>query len=173
MKEEDVIKRCQQNEMGAYKMIFDLYGQSMMRTAIRLLRNQQDAEDAVQTTFLKVFRSIKNFKFKSKFSTYLYRILVNNCYDFLRLKRSNPDNLENVTLAFNSQHGLGLELESAIDKLPERMKTCFVLFAIEEFKQEEIARVLNLSIGTVKATIFRAKQHLRNLLTVQQKEGQT
>ncbi len=172
MNEEAIIKKCQQNDMGAFKMIFEFYSQSMMRTATRILRNTQDAEDVVQTTFLNVFRNIKRFQFKSKFSTYLYRILINNCYDSLKKNRIQTDSLETEILALNPVPGQAMELEAAIQKLPQRMKTCFVLFAIEEFKQDEIARLLNLRVGTVKATIFRAKQHLRRMLSEQLKEGQ-
>ena len=170
MDEQIMIKRCQQNDMGAFKMIFEQYGQSMMRTALRFLGNRQDAEDVVQTTFLKLFRGIKNFKFRSKFSTYLYRILVNNCYDSLRMKRIEPENLENISLAINPEPGLGMDLERAINKLPPRMKTCFILYAIEGFKQEEIAGILKMSLGTVKATIFRARKNLMDLLADTRRE---
>jgi RNA polymerase sigma factor (sigma-70 family) len=171
MNEEAIIRKCQEKDMGAFKVIFERYSQSMLRTATRILRNSQDAEDMVQVTFLKVFRNIDRFQFKSKFSTYLYRILINNCYDHLKKNRFHIDSLETEIQALNPVPGQAMELETAIQKLPRRMKTCFVLFAVEEFKQEEIARILNLKLGTVKATIFRAKQHLRCMLTDGLKEG--
>ncbi len=155
--------------MRAYEMIFKNYGQSMLRIALRLLGNLQDAEDAVQTTFVKLFRGIKNFKFKSKFSTYLYRILINNCYDTLRKKPKHQLDLENVILRDYSVPGLAMELASAMETLPSRMKACFVLFAVEGFKQEEIARIMDINIGTVKTNIFRAKEHLRELLQTKAK----
>ena len=164
MNDKILIKRCQQNDMRAFEVIFENHGQSMLRIAMRLLGNLQDAEDAVQTTFVKLFRGIKNFKFKSKFSTYLYRILVNNCYDTLRKKPNHQLDLENVVLADNSVPGLAMELETAMETLPRRMKACFILFAVEGFKQEEIARIMDINVGTVKANIFRAKEHLRGLL---------
>jgi RNA polymerase sigma-70 factor (ECF subfamily) len=170
MSEEALIKRCQQNDMGAYKMIFETYGQSLLRTAQRLLGNRQDAEDAVQTTFLKLFRSINNFKFKAKFSTYIFRILINNCYDTLKKHRVHVENLERANLSVNPEPGLSLDLETAVEKLPRRMKACFILHAIEDFKYREIAQILNMRMGTVKANIFRAKEHLRHHLGNQTKE---
>lgn len=164
MNDRAIIERCQKNDMRAYEMIFKNYGQPMLRIALRLLGNLQDAEDAVQTSFVKLFRGIKNFKFKSKFSTYLYRILINNCYDILKKKPKHQSDLEHVILQDCSVPGLALELASAMEKLPGRMKECFVLFAVEGFKQEEIARILDINVGTVKANIFRAKEHLRGLL---------
>ena len=64
MNEEAVIRKCQENDMGAFKMIFERHSQSMIRTATRILRNDQDAEDVVQMTFLNVFRNIKRFQFE-------------------------------------------------------------------------------------------------------------
>jgi RNA polymerase sigma-70 factor (ECF subfamily) len=170
--EETLVRKCQENDMGAFKMIFQHHSPVMFRTAVRILRNEQDAEDVVQITFLNVFRNINRFQFRSKFSTYLYRILINNCYDSLKKKRVPVDSLEHDAPGMNPLPGQAAELESAIQKLPRRMKTCFVLFAVEEFKQEEIARILDLKLGTVKATIFRAKQHLRRILADPAKEGQ-
>lgn len=152
--------------MSAYKAIYQRYEQPLLRTALRILRHQQDAEDALQTTFLKLYRGIKNFRFNSKFSTYLFRILINNCFDILKeKKRMNLDTPEQADPSYNPEPGVKFQLEKAIDALPSKMRTCFVLFAIEEFKQIEIAEMLNLSIGTVKSNIFHAKKRLRARLS--------
>lgn len=152
--------------MSAYKVIYQRYEQPLLRTALRILKHQQDAEDALQTTFLKLYRGIKNFRFNSKFSTYLFRILINNCFDILKAKkRMNLDTLEQADPSYNPEPGVKFQLEKAIDALPPQMQTCFVLFAIEEFKQIEIAEILNLSLGAVKSNIFQAKKRLRARLS--------
>jgi RNA polymerase sigma-70 factor (ECF subfamily) len=176
MNEEKLIKRCQQNDMKAYKMIYQRYEQTLLRTALQILGHLQNAEDAVQTTFLKLYRGIKNFRSNAKFSTYLFRILINTCFDILRKEnRMNmivldadtyfdiETNLDkaNPSYDYNPEPSVTFHLEKAIEALPPRMRTCFVLFAVEEFKQKEIAAILGLSIGAVKANIYQAKARLR------------
>ncbi|UCH92577.1 MAG: RNA polymerase sigma factor [Candidatus Aminicenantes bacterium] len=166
MNEDKLIKRCQRYDMSAYKVIYQHYEQPLLRTALRILGQRQDAEDAVQTTFLKLYRGIKNFQFKSKFSTYLFRILINNCFDILKgRKQVKLDTLDKVNPSYTPEPGVKFQLEKAIDALPQRMRACFVLFAIEEFKQNEIAEILGLSLGAVKSNIFHAKTRLRTRLS--------
>jgi len=131
-----------------------------------MLGRQEDAEDAVQTAFLKLYRGIAQFQFGAKFSTYLFRIMMNVCFDALQKRRGNqPQSLGEIEIPQASSVELRLQLEEAIDALPERMRACFVLFAVEEMKQEQIAEILDLRIGTVKAQIFHAKARLRALLS--------
>lgn len=166
MDENTVILRCKQGEMSAYKMIYDRYEQPLLHTAFRMLRQQEDAEDAVQTTFLKLYRGIQNYQLGGKFSTYLFQILMNVCFDMLRKKnRAVMSDRDPEELAVNPQPSNRLAIEKAINSLPDRMRACFVLFAVEEFKQKEIAEILNLSVGGVKSSIFHAKAHLRSLLS--------
>lgn len=130
-----------------------------------MLGRQEDAEDAVQTAFLKLYRGVKQFQFSAKFSTYLLRIMMNVCFDLLQQRRGQKtQGVEAVEISHTPRLDLRLQLEEAINTLPERMRACFVLFAVEEMKQEEVAEILHLSVGTVKAQIFHAKARLRTLL---------
>ncbi len=169
--EKELIERCRRQDMRAYKSLFETYRQPLFRTAARMLGNRQDAEDAVQNTFLKLYRGIGNFRFQSKFSSYLFRIMLNTCFDHLKKKNPaephngpEPANLENSLPDVPARPVLKYRLEQAIDTLPRQMRACFVLFAVEEFKQKEIAGILGLSTGTVKAHIFNAKSRLRDQL---------
>ncbi len=160
-----IIYRCQNGDLKAFKLIYLHFEQPLLRIALRTLGQQQDAEDAVQMTFTKLYRSIKNFKFSSKFSTYLFRILINICYDMLeKRKKIKTVVLENENPSYQPDEELRIEIEGAISTLPERMRICFVLFAVEEFKQTEIAEILNLTVGAVKSNIFHAKTKLRSFL---------
>ena len=161
----NIIQQCQNGDINAFKGIYNQYEQPLLRTAYRMLGHQQDAEDAVQVTFIKLFKGVKNFNFKAKFSTYLFRILVNVCYDILKKrKKMKLLEIENGNHSYYPEDELRLELEEAILSLPERMRACFILFAVEEMKQSQIAEILKLSIGTVKANIFHAKTKLRGML---------
>ncbi len=166
MNESEIIQRCQQHDLGAYKMIYDRYKQPLLHTAQRILSLQQDAEDAVQMTFLKLYRGIRNYNYSSKFSTYLFRILMNVCFDTLRKrKRVRVHPLEEAHASYHSRHEEKMLLEEAILALPKRMRACFILFAVEELKQDEIAEVLNITPGAVKSSVYHAKARLRARLS--------
>jgi RNA polymerase sigma-70 factor (ECF subfamily) len=166
MNESEIIQKCQQHDLSAYKMIYDRYEQPLLHTALRMLGQQQDAEDAVQMTFLKLYRGIQNYNYSSKFSTYLFRIMMNVCYDSLRKrKRVRIHPLEEWNATYHSRHEEKMVLEEAIMALPERMRACFILFAVEELKQSEIAKILNITPGGVKSTIYHAKTRLRARLS--------
>jgi len=163
---EDVIKQCQRGDIAAFKKLYDAYHQPMLRVAVRMLGRQQDAEDAVQTAFIKLYHGIKNFSFRSAFSTYLFRILTNVCFDAIRRqKKHQTDDLDCVTIKVEPQTDIKIQLEHAIAHLPERMRLCFVLFAVEEFKIDEIAEIMNLSAGGVKSTLYQARVRLRTMLS--------
>lgn len=164
MNESEIIQRCQQHDLSAYKMIYDRYEQPLLHTALRVLGLQQDAEDAVQMTFLKLYRGIRNYNYSSKFSTYLFRILMNVCFDILR-KRVRIHSLEDANASCHSRHEEKMLLEEAILALPNRMRACFVLFAVEELRQDEIAEILNITPGGVKSSIYHAKARLRDRLS--------
>ncbi|MCG3119309.1 MAG: ECF RNA polymerase sigma factor SigW [bacterium] len=131
-----------------------------------MLGRPEDAEDAVQMAFLKLYRGVGQFQFGAKFSTYLFRIMLNVCFDMRQKRRGHPEQAlaEEMEISHAPPVDLRLQLEEAINTLPERMRACFVLFAVEEIKQDEIAEILHLSVGTVKAQIFHAKARLRLLL---------
>lgn len=172
MDEKKLVLRCREYDAGAFKMIYGHYQQPLLRTALRMLKQRQDAEDAVQTTFVKLYKGIANFKFQSKFSTYLFRILINTCFDMLNSKKkTDAGPLADSDSSHQPDTELSTSIEMAIDKLPGQMRACFVLFAVEGFKQKEIARMLDLSIGGVKANIYHAKCRLREMLSVSIEEA--
>ncbi|MFP6647777.1 MAG: RNA polymerase sigma factor [Candidatus Latescibacterota bacterium] len=126
----------------------------------------------MQTTLVRLYRSIDKYRFQSRLGTHLIRILINVCYDMLEAqKRRQQLDLEFTEPVHLPGSNLRLQLEEAILTLPERMRACFVLFAMEGYPQKEIAEMLDVSVGTVKAQIFQAKEKLRVLLTDPPKEA--
>ena len=134
-------------------------------------------DDISQDVFISVYHKLKEFRFESKFTTWLYRITVNKCRDYLRKKRvrsifvemkdshyergvkSNSDNIDIPHL-----------VRKAIARLPEKLKTPLVLRDIDGFSYQEIADKLECEVGTVKSRIFRARESLKVLLAPYQKE---
>jgi RNA polymerase sigma-70 factor (ECF subfamily) len=125
-----------------------------------MLNNQQDAEDAVQTTFLRLFRNITKFNFRARFTTYLFSITRNVCYDILNQRRQANEDLEKAKHIAGNVADWDQDITRAISNLPERTRECFIMFAIEGYPQNEIADLLNIKTGTVKALIFQARQKL-------------
>lgn len=174
MQEDQIIRNCQEDDMGAYKMIYDRYEQPLLHTALRILGQRQDAEDAVQMAFIKLYRNIQNYHFGAKFSTYLFRILINTCFDLLKKRsRLKTLNVDLEQLVSHSPPETNIDLENAILKLPERMRACFVLYAVEGVPQNDIADILRLSVGGVKSNVHHAKKKLRTLLAYPLSEVQS
>jgi RNA polymerase sigma-70 factor, ECF subfamily len=138
-----------------------------------MLHDTQDAQDAAQDTFIKAYKVLKDFHPEASLSTWLYRIAVNTCLD--RQKKSRHDPLEGEVL---SEELLSFEpspedryqskktteaIQIALQRLPEKLKSAIVLREIEELTYEEIALVLDTSVGTVKSRISRAREELRVL----------
>jgi RNA polymerase sigma-70 factor (ECF subfamily) len=174
MDEEALVQRCREGDLMAYRSLYERYEQPFLRTALRLLGRRQDAEDAVQEAFLKLYKKVDHYRSGSNFSTYFFRILINSCYDILRLRRPETalDDVSSVP-GREPPHELRYSLERAIAALPEQMRACFVLFAVEDLGQEEIAQILEISVGAVKAHVHRAKARLRALLSVSREEVET
>jgi RNA polymerase sigma-70 factor (ECF subfamily) len=144
----------------------------MKSVAMNLLGNESDAEDAVQEAFLKLFRGLPGFKGGSLLSTWLYRILVNTCYDLGRRRARSPevpeDSDEGGAARARREAGaspldppLRLTLERLLDGLDPQPRTVFVLFEIEGFKHREIAGILGIPEGTSRYALFEAKKSLQ------------
>jgi RNA polymerase sigma-70 factor (ECF subfamily) len=165
--EAEAIARCAAGDVSGYRWLYDRYGQPLLRTAWRILGRREEAEDAVQDTFLKLHRYIGNFRTGSTFSTYLFRILINSCTDILRKRGvAHPESATDMDIPVHSGHEERHALEEAVAALPAQMKACFLLCAVEEFSYEEAAGMLGVHIGSVKASVHRARKKLREWLAV-------
>ncbi|MDH4197629.1 MAG: RNA polymerase sigma factor [Candidatus Aminicenantes bacterium] len=163
--EAEAIARCVRGDISGYRWLYDRYGQPLLRSAFRILGRREEAEDAVQDTFLKLYRHIGNFKTGSRFSTYLFRILINTCTDILRKREAgHPASTTDMDVPVHSGHEVRHALDEAVTALPERMRACFVLCAVEEFTYVEAAGMLGLHIGSVKVSVHRARKKLRDWL---------
>ena len=134
-------------------------------------------DDISQDVFINVYHKIKEFRFESKFTTWLYRITINKCHDYLRKKKvrsifvSIEDNYD--------KHSSGMRTESqdiihmmrkAIEKLPEKLKEPLIMRDIDGYSYKEIADFMNCEVGTIKSRIFRARETLKIFLEPYQKE---
>lgn len=175
--EADLIFRCQQGDQGALKEIFDQYHQKVYRIAYGVVRQREDALDVVQEVFIKLFRSIKGFKGKSAFYTYLYRLAMNTAIDhsrrskraaFLSLDEEGglqpADGDEKRPDHIATQKELEGKVKWAIDQLPQDQKAVLLYREIEELSYQEIAEAMGCSIGTVMSRLHYGRKKLQELL---------
>ena len=134
-------------------------------------------DDISQDVFISVYHKLKDFRFESKFTTWLYRITVNKCRDYLRKKKVRSifvpigdSDREYPTGPFSENIDVPHLVRSAIDKLPEKLKVPLVLRDIDGLSYKEIADQLGTEVGTVKSRIFRARESLKFILEPYQKE---
>jgi RNA polymerase sigma-70 factor (ECF subfamily) len=170
--ERELVDRCRAGDLAAFERIFRHYESVLLRLAWRMLDDRHAAEDAVQDAMVKAYRSIGGFRAESTLSTWLYRIVANTCHDRLtRRKREAWVDLEQAPEpAAGGRAELRHHLRRALAGLSPQLKTCFVLWAQEGYRQREIAEMLGLREGTVKAHVFRAKEQLRVALGPRMKE---
>ncbi|MDQ1771382.1 sigma-70 family RNA polymerase sigma factor [Labilibaculum sp. A4] len=165
----------------AYEELFKRYKDAIFFMLLKMVNNKNDAEDLTFEAFGKAFRNIKQYSPKYAFSTWLFKIASNNCIDFLRKKKGNTisidgkDDSENERSISLESNTLNPEQEfirdqkarimrNEVGRLKERYRRLIELRYFEEFSYEEIAKELNLPIGTVKAQLFRARELLFNTL---------
>ncbi|MED5330112.1 MAG: sigma-70 family RNA polymerase sigma factor [Planctomycetota bacterium] len=179
--EGDLVRRLQAGEEAAYRELVDVYRDRIVTVVRRVAGNEADAEDLAQETFIKAIRGIGKFAGKSALFTWLYRIAVNTARDHLDSRRrrpavsldalgeegGHPFDVAGPTLpplAELEREELRQRVRKAVDRLPEPFRTTLALREMEGHSYEEIASILEVSMGTVESRIFRARQKLRALI---------
>ena len=157
---------CAAGDTGVFEEIYRQHGDRMKSIAYNHLGNVSDAEDAVQETFLKVHRSASTYNGASAFTTWMYRVLINTCYDALRRRqrRIHEAPIEDVTYqraGASVDDAKRMTLRKMLAALPEQRRTVFVLFEIEGLSHAEIAHILNISEGNSKWILFATKKQLQ------------
>ena len=139
-----------------------------------MLRDPEDAQDAAQDAFLKAFKGLRDFRPGSSLYTWLYRIAVNTCLDYRRKTRRRPrinkrpsedrPSDEPSPERYYETKEISEVVQSALQKLPEKLQAAIILREMEGLSYEEIADILKISAGTVKSRISRARKELRRIL---------
>ena len=170
--EDELLESLRRGEAPAFERLYATQAGRMKSIAFNLLGSVSDAEDAVQESFLKVHRGAGAFRAGARLSTWLYRILLNTCYDTMRRRRRRPetegkaaaDDARLDVPARGTDHPLRLELEDSLSRLPERLRTVFLLSAVEGLTHREIGEVLEIPEATSRTLLFDARRELQSLL---------
>ncbi|MBI3321455.1 MAG: sigma-70 family RNA polymerase sigma factor [Candidatus Omnitrophica bacterium] len=181
----ETIQAVLRGDVDRYAELVDQYQGQAIRLAFSLLGNYEDAKDASQEAFVSAYRSLGQFRGGAKFSTWLYRIVVNECKDVYRRRARQPvasvsvgdpgaESQEDSGLFIEvddpaagpdeqaEQRELSQRLSRTIALLPMKQRTAFLLHHVHGLPLEEVAQVMGCRAGTVKSHVFRATEHLRN-----------
>lgn len=177
--DEQIIGRVRCGEQDAFELLVQRYRGRVLRLAVRFTHNREEAEEVSQEVFLTVYRKLEQFEGKSSFSTWLYRVAVNASLMRLRsqdqpetvpidemehdLPSDDEDPIRPPDSRLSSEESLG-EIERAMDHLPEDFKTVLILRDIEDFSNEDVAEILEISVPAVKSRLHRARSFLRKRL---------
>ena len=177
--ENRLIARAVKGDGAAFSELMAAHEGRMYAVAFRMCGNHEDAQDCLQDAMIRIYRAIGSFKGQSSFATWVYRITMNTCLDELRRRKNRQSaSLDSLLdtgwspsddLDTPERHALmsekRREIEQAIAALPEDMRAAIVLRDIQGFSYEEIARMLDANVGTVKSRISRGREKLREKLS--------
>lgn len=183
LEDDELIREAQRGHRAAFDTLVRRYDQSVLRLALHMLGNEQDAQDVHQEAFIKAYRHLSNFRFECSFYTWLYRIVTNLCLDQLRRRKSRREDPatvvdgvgEEMDLLSNVQDEramanpgreldrklMGERIAAALDKLTPRERTVFELKHYQGLKLRTIGEMLSTTEETAKNTLFRATRKLR------------
>jgi RNA polymerase sigma-70 factor (ECF subfamily) len=176
-----LIRRAQSGDRAAFDALVRLYDQHVLRLVLKVVQSPEEARDLYQEAFLKIYRSLTRFRFESRFSTWLYRVVMNVCFDHLRRQKARdevqaPEASENEADFFNGvaddQPGRDPEralrsgeirrrIERALTRLGPRERMVFELRHFQGLKLRAIGELCGTSEETAKNSLFRATQKLR------------
>lgn len=163
-----LIRQVQARQQAAFRRLYERYLPQVHGLCLRLTGNRQLAEDATQEAFIQVWRRIETFRGDSSFSTWLHSLTANSTLSFLRKQKrwwqrlGDHEHFEAVIEQLEDSPATDVtELLQLLPRLPERARLVFVLHAIEGYRQDQVARLMGTSTGTVKAQFHKASSQLK------------
>lgn len=181
----NLVERTIAGDESAFEELVKKYQHSVLNTIYRYIGNYSEAEDIAQDVFVKVWRKIKSFKGEAKFSTWLYRIVVNQCLDYRRKSKrktavvSLDEKLEEGKIPESLTVGIDFEqkkresiVRQAINELPDKQRIAMILAKYEAKSYQEIADIMNISLSNVASIIYRAKENLKVKLLPLREKGE-
>ena len=185
--DEELVQRARNKDFGAFEQLLDRYEDKIFRLAYRFVRNETEAKEVLQDTFLSIWRKLDTFKGDSQFGSWLYRVAANTALMRLRAQRRHPEvSTEELPAGYLDSYGqlpptgenwarrpddelqseeLRRHIQSAVDALPEIYRTVFILRDVEGLSTEETGEILSISVPTVKTRLHRARIALRDTIS--------
>lgn len=170
-KDLDLAQRCQSGDRAAQSELYHRYAKAMLNCAYRILRDQEEAKDALQDAFVKVFRKMAQYRGDSTLGAWIKRIVVNTAINQSRKKtpevRTEMEHVSEPDSPAISDEDLHLTVEvarRALESLPDGYRTVCTLYLVEGYDHKEISEILGISISTSLSQYSRGKKKLRQLI---------
>ncbi len=170
----DLVARCRKGDVDAFAQLYLAHSARVFSLAARMAGSPETGEDLLQEIFLQAFRKIGGFKGESSIGTWLYRLALNHCLDFVRSRQAKMDKATDVIeedgewalpMARRDTPVERIDLERAVRQLPTGCREVFVLHDIEGYEHKEISAMLGIAEGTSKSQLFKARMKLKTMLT--------
>ena len=164
-----VIKKIKRGDKQAFRAIYDEYYERAMRTAYSMTRDEADASDAVQETFIRIYQNINTFDINRPFKPWFYRILTNEVRRILS-KRKNNQNIEETVhenLRIDSKEAEYVEqqfIHQALSKVKDEHREVIVLKYLDGFSEKEVSELLSITVSAVKSRLYQARKKLQVIL---------
>lgn len=172
-----LIKGCLKNKRRSQEELFRMYYGKMLAVCLRYIQDRDSAEEVLQEGFIKIFDKLEAFDYKGSFEGWMRRIMANTAIDSIRRHKKDPmltDNDEdfklgsvNPSIECEEEEFTAIKAEMALEAIQElspAYRAVFNLYVIEEYTHKEIAEILNISEGTSKSNLAKAKQNLQKIL---------
>ncbi len=170
----ELIRKAQKGDLYAFETVLKNYQYYAYTIAFRALTNDDDAKDVVQECFIRIWKSLGSYNNKVKFTTWMYKIVINLCYDKLRRRKTEYERNEVldeqlVSSEENPERLLSNKEQAEIikhisDGLPEKQRMIYVLRDLEELTTDEVSQILEMSVESVKANLSIARKAIRTKL---------
>ena len=164
--EEKTMSGCSNPE--AFERLVNSVKTKLYKTGMAILKNDDDACDAIQETLISAYKYYDTLKEEKYFATWITRILINKCYDIIKKNQKvsylNKQVEINENTAYYDEYKIDSRLEKALNSIDSDLRTTTVLYYYDDFSIEEISDILNIPAGTVKSRLSRAREKLYNLL---------
>lgn len=167
---QDLIDRCRQGDREAQFGLYKLYYRYMYNTGLRIVGNENDAEDIMQESFLSAFSKINSYEGKVSFGAWLKKIVVNRSLDYLKKRKVVFEEIDEKLAdeeadPFTETREIDIQMiRNAMMQLPEGYRIVFSLYYLEGYDHDEIAAILKISPGSSRSQLLRAKKKLKAFL---------
>jgi len=172
----ELVRRCRQGDTAAFEEVYRVHAARLYSLLLRMVGGTQDAEDLLQDVFLQAYRKLESFRGDSSLGTWLYRLAINQCLDFLRGRQARMSKATDSIEDDSVQEPVSpapvipaaisrVDLERAVARLPQGCRLAFVLHDVEGFAHHEVAALLGISEGTSKSQLHKARMKLRSMLS--------
>jgi RNA polymerase sigma-70 factor (ECF subfamily) len=169
--EDLLLELIKKGDLSAFRQLYENYKDRVYHTCLRIIGDVQDAEDAVQETFINIYQNLKQFRQQSSLSTWIYKISAHVAVYKARKKKrffrafSQPPPADTDVGSIHPPVIDDDTLQNALNRLPLKFRTCFVLHVIEDLSYSEIAAILQIPLGTVMSRLNTARQKLKESLS--------